>query len=178
MSGGNVLAGLPQRVSRIPGAYADEAVALFDVYARRNGGRMLGRYQLKAAERRRYVYPEGMTLIVEGVPSGFWVWRETGTSAHLIGPKPRRKAKTSGRRRGTGGARRGHAPTFTGRRAAKRRKAKKMPGRLGGEGLGHPIAKAVRHPGGSGNRAWSRTVSEVTPKLDASLKLVLGKAVA
>ena len=177
MSAGNVLHGLPERIARIPEAYADEAVALFDVYARRNGGKMLGRYQLKADEKRRFVYPEGMTLIVAGVPSGFWVWRELGTDPHAIAPKPRRKAKTSGRRRGTGGAQRGHAPTFTGRRAAKRRKPKRMPGRLGGESFGHPVSKAVRHPGGSGNKAWSRTVAEVTPKLDASLNVLLGKAV-
>lgn len=175
MSSGNVLKGLPARISRIPEAYADEVVALFDTYAQRNGGKMLGRYQLRAGEKRRYVYPEGMTVIVAGVPSGFWVWREVGTGPHAIPAKPRRKAKTSGTRRGTGGARRGHAPTFTGRRAAKKRKPRKMPGRLGG-GLGHPQRGPVRHPGGSGNKAWTRTVDEVEPKLDASLKVLLGKA--
>jgi len=175
VSSGNVIAGLPDRLSRIPEAYATEVVALFDLYAQRNGGKMLGRYQLKAGERKRFVYPEGMTVIVEGVPSGFWVWRETGTSAHEIRPRGRRKAKTSGRRRGTGGARRGHAPTYRGRPAAKARKARKMPGRLGG-GLGHPVTRAVHHPGGSGNRAWSRTVTEVMPKLEASLQLLVGKA--
>jgi hypothetical protein len=51
-----------------------------------------------------------------------------------------------------------------------------MPGRLGG-GLGHPVAK-VRHPGSAGTKAWTKTVEQVTPKLDAGLAVALSQAVS
>jgi hypothetical protein len=175
----NVLDGLSARLTNVPAAYADEAAATFQEVAERLGGKMMGRYQLTIREQRRYVYAEGCTLILYGSPAGFWVWRESGAAAHAITAKPRRKAKTKGQRRGTGGARPGHAPTFTGRRAKRRKgtgRAKRMPGRLGG-GLGHPQRGPVQHPGFAGKRAWSRTVAEVTPKLQAGLALVLAQAV-
>jgi hypothetical protein len=176
VSSGNVLDGLPERLMQVPARYADEAMAIFQTVAEKHGGRMMGRYQLTIAEAKRYVYDQGCTLIVYGTPAGFWAWRETGAGPHEIRAKGRRKAKTSGRRRGTGGARRGHAPTFTGRRAKRRPKPKAMPGRLGG-GLNHPQRGPVRHPGFAGKRAWTATVAEVTPKLDAGLQLALAQAV-
>ena len=178
MSSGNILDGLPERLSTVPARYADEAMAIFQLVAERHGGRMMGRYQLTIAEAKRYVYDQGCTLIVYGTPAGFWAWRETGAGPHAIAAKGRRKAKTRGTRRGTGGARRGHAPTFTGRSAKRRKgKAKRMPGRLGG-GLAHPQRGPVRHPGFAGRKAWTATVAEVTPKLDAGLELALSQAVA
>ena len=172
----NVLDGLTAKLSRVPAAYADEAAALFTVIAERNGGLMIrGRYQLTAAEKKRYVYDQGCTLIMEGIPSGFWVWKETGTSAHAIAVRRRHKAKTRGKRRGHG-ATRGHAPTFTGRPARRKPKPKRPPGRLYG-GYGHPVMGPVRHPGTSGRRAWTRTVTEATPKLAQALELALAQAV-
>ena len=170
----NVLDGLTAKLTHVPARYADEAAAVFTVYAERNGGRMLGRYQLTAAEKKRYVYDEGCTLIMEGVPSGFWTWRETGTRPHEIRAKSRRKAKRKPNPRGHG-ATRNHRPTYTGRPAKRRRKAKKMPGRLAING-GHPITGGVHHRGSRGKQLWTKTVDEVTPKLDAALQLALSQA--
>ena len=169
---GNVLSGLSARLTHVPAAYADEAVALFTLIAEKNGGRMMGRYQLTVAEAKRYVYDEGCTLILYGTPAGFWTWAETGTSAHEIAAKKRRKA-AAGRRRGHG-ATRGHAPTFTGRPAKRKKKAQRQPGRVYG-GYGHPVRR-VRHPGTSGRRAWTKTVDEATPKLTQALELALAQA--
>jgi hypothetical protein len=108
---GNVLDGLTARLSRVPAAFADEAAAVFTVAAEHNGGRMMGRYQLTATERKRYVYDQGCTLIMEGVPSGFWAWRETGTRPHTILPRRRRRRGSS------------------------------RPRVLYGAGLGHPVAR-------------------------------------
>ena len=172
---GNVLSGLSARLTHVPAAYADEAVALFTLIAEKNGGRMMGRYQLTVAEAKRYVYDEGCTLILYGTPAGFWVWRETGASAHEIGPKRNRPVrKGAGGRRHGHGATLGHAPTFTGRPARKKRKAKRDRGRVYG-GYGHP-ARKVRHPGFAGKRAWTRTVDEATPKLTKALELALAQA--
>ena len=86
---------------------------------------------------------------MEGVPSGFWQWKESGTKAHVIRPKKRR------RRRG--------------------KRSFKVPGPMGLPG--HPVFGPVTHPGSSGARKWTKTVDEADEAIDALVRRALAKAV-
>ena len=88
---------------------------------------------------------------MEGVPSGFWQWKETGTGAHEIRPKKRR------------------------RRRGKRNFA--VPGPMGGC-LGHPVFGPVMHPGTSGSLKWTKTVDEADEAISDLIRRALEKAVA
>lgn len=90
MATGNVVTPYLARLEQLPADYIDEAVGIFIRAAERNGGRMMGRYQLTASEGRRTVSPEGGSVTMNGTPAGFWTWRETGVKPHTIGPRRKR----------------------------------------------------------------------------------------
>lgn len=94
MTAGNVITPYLARLSDLPAAYIDEAAATFTRIAERNGGTMMGRYQLTAAEESRRVTPDGASIMMYGSPAGFWTWKESGASAHTI--RPRRKKALAG----------------------------------------------------------------------------------
>lgn len=89
MTQGNVITAYVHRIEAVPAAYIDEAVDIFRRIAERNGGSMMGKYQLTIEERGRRATDDGASVLVYGTPAGFWAWRETGARAHTI--RPRRK---------------------------------------------------------------------------------------
>jgi hypothetical protein len=128
----NVIEGLAKRLDNLSAEVADDAVRAFIVIAERNGGTMIGgKYQLTAKVAKRFDRPGSSWVLMEGVPSGFWAWRETGTRPHEIRPKRKRRGKRS---------------TWT-------------PGPMGG-GLGHPVWGPVIHPGVPGRMLWTKTCNE------------------
>jgi len=165
VSSGNLLDGLTAKLSRIPQSYATEAAKVFRTVAEANGGTMMGRYQLTASEKKRLIRDQGCTLIMKGTPAGFWVWKESGTKPHAIAVRTRRRTGPAGskvkvkRRRGrTVG--RGKQPA------------------LAGAGWDHPVAGPVQHPGTAGRRAWSRTVTEARPLIEAAARRVMFTTIA
>jgi len=162
---GNVLDGLTAAFSRMPAAYATESAKAFKQIAEANGGTMMGRYQLTAKEKKRYVRDTQCTLIMQGVPAGFWVWKETGTKPHTIAVRTRRRTK-------------GAAPKVKVKRRRGRTVGRGKQPALYGAGWDHPVAGPVQHPGTSGRRAWTRTVAEATPILRRACNQVLFAAVA
>ena len=165
MSSGNVLDGLSTALARMPASYATEAVKAFKALAEANGGTMMGRYQLTAKEKKRYVRDTQCTLIMQGVPAGFWVWKETGTKPHTIAVRGRGRTKGAA------------AKVKVKRRRGKTVGRGKQPA-LYGAGWDHPVAGPVHHPGTSGRRAWTRTVAEAGPVLRQACNQVLYRAVA
>lgn len=82
--GTNVLKGLTKTYEDLPGRALDEAIAEFTRIAERHGGRMMRKYQLTAKPSNRRVEGDIASVTMKGVPSGFWVWRESGTGGHWI----------------------------------------------------------------------------------------------
>jgi hypothetical protein len=88
----NIIKGLAKRIDNVPVELLDDAIKVFVDIAERNGGKMMGgRYQLTAKPDKLRVRGEQASVLMKGVPSGFWVWRETGTGEHTIRPKRRKK---------------------------------------------------------------------------------------
>jgi hypothetical protein len=152
MANVNVIDKVAASLDNLPGDLVGDAVRVFTVIAERHGGRMMGRYQLTAKPGKMYRRPDSAWVLMEGVPSGFWVWKESGTGAHEIRPKKVRR-----------------------RRKGKRNFA--MPGPMGG-GLNHPVFGPVIHPGTTGSRKWTKTVNEADEAIGALIERALAKAVA
>ena len=108
---------------------------------------MGGRYQLTAKVAKRYQRPGVAYAWMKGVPSGFWQWKETGTQAHLIAPRKKRR----GRRKGW------------------------KPGPLGLPG--HPVWGPVQHPGTNGARKWTKTVNEADAAIASIVQRYVDEAV-
>jgi hypothetical protein len=146
----NGFEGLSKRLDNLPAEVADDAVRAFVVIAERNGGKMMrGKYQLTAKVKKRYDRPGSSWVLMEGVPSGFWTWKEFGTAAHEIRPKKRRRRRKGKR-------------NFT------------VPGPMGG-GLSHPIFGPVIHPGTTGSRAWTKTAAQADEAIDLLIRRALDK---
>jgi len=93
----NVVAVLAKRIDDVPVALLGDAIKAFTVIAERNGGKMMGgKYQLTAKPDRIRRRDDEASVVMKGVPSGFWVWKETGTGKHEIRPRKKRKFKVPG----------------------------------------------------------------------------------
>jgi hypothetical protein len=131
---GNVIEGLEARYDELPADLVDDCIRAFTLIAERNGGTMIrGKYQLTAKVKKRFDRKGSSFVIMAGVPSGFWTWKETGTAEHTIKPKKRRR----------GG----------------KKRAGWKPGPLGGD-LGHYVWGPVIHKGAKGRLAWTKTVEQ------------------
>lgn len=150
----NAIEGLEARLNDLPADLVDDAIRVFTTIAERNGGKMIrGKYQLTAKVKKRYNTPGGAWVLMVGVPSGFWTWRETGTASHEIRPKKRRRGKRSG---------------WT-------------PGPMGGglnAAVGHPIWGPVTHPGIAAPLLWTKTCKEADVAIEELTRRALAKAVA
>jgi hypothetical protein len=125
----DAVARLPQ-TAIVDAAKAVERIAR-DVGATAGGVTRRGRTtKLKAITRIKNRGSNDAEATVYGVPTGPWVWANTGTRGHTIAP----------RRRGRG------------RRATT--------GFLKGAGYPHPYGKPVRHPGTGGKGAWRKVVAQ------------------
>ena len=82
-----------------------------------------------------------------GVPSGSGRWKESGTGAHEIRPKKKR------------------------RRKGKRNYS--VPGPMGLPG--HPVFGPVMHPGTSGSLKWTKTVDEADAAITGLIQRALEK---
>ncbi len=143
----NVIDGLEARYEKLPAELVDDCIRSFVVIAERNGGKMIrGKYQLTAKVKKRYDRPGSSFVIMAGVPSGFWTWRETGTGEHEIRPRKKRRGK----------------------------RARWTPGPMGGD-LGHPVWGPVIHPGATGQLAWTKTVNEADEAIGVLIRRALDK---
>jgi hypothetical protein len=90
----NVINGLTVKLDKLPASALREVVKAFTKIAEQEGGRMKGRYQLTAEASEWQVSAGTASVTMKGTPSGFWVWKETGTRPHTI--RPRRKKALAG----------------------------------------------------------------------------------
>jgi len=150
MANVNVIDKVAAGLDTLPTDLVGDAVRVFTVIAERHGGTMIrGKYKLTAKPGKQYRRPDSAWVLMEGVPSGFWVWKQTGTEPHEIKPKKKRRGK-----------KRGHW----------------KPGPMGG-GLGHPVWGPVMHKGSSGHLAWTKTVREADAAIKALVERALAEAV-
>ena len=144
----NVIDGLSKRLDDLPADVVEDAVKAFTLIAERNGGKMMrGKYQLTAKPGRVERRGEMASVMMKGVPSGFWEWKESGTGSHVIRPKKKRRRK--GR--------------F------------KVPGPMGLPG--HPVFGPVTHPGTTGSLKWTKTVDQADDVIADIVERALQKAV-
>ena len=132
----NVIDGLSKRLDDLPTDVLEDAITAFKLIAERNGGKMMrGKYQLTAKPGKRRVADGVASVVMEGVPSGFWVWKEFGTKQHEIRPKAKKRRRRKGKR------------SF------------KVPGPMGSarsSGVRGGGVNPGHHRRGSGRRRWSR----------------------
>jgi len=148
----NVIDGLSKRLDQLPVEVLEDAIKAFQVIAERHGGKMIrGKYQLTAKPVKRQVRGGVASVLMEGAPSGFWQWKESGTKAHVIRPKSKKRRKRKGKR------------SFS------------VPGPMGLPG--HPVFGPVTHPGTTGSLKWTKTVDEADEAIGVLLERAWDKVV-
>lgn len=86
----NVLDGIGARIDNLPRDFLDRAIDVFVDIAVARGGTMRFKrksYALTAKPTKRTVRGDYASVIMQGVPSGFWTWMETGVGEHPIIPR-------------------------------------------------------------------------------------------